>query len=169
MPGCGRRRSARSAVEQLAARLAHNQKVAGSSPARATTKEGHSRMPYANADQRREYQRRWMRERREQWLAENGPCKRCGSSDQLEVDHIDPEQKVSHRIWSWSHERRSAELAKCQVLCIDCHSTKTLAEVQRDLMHGTHQGYGRGCRCDDCRLAHRDHNRRWRARSTVTA
>jgi hypothetical protein len=43
----------------------------------------------------------------------------------LELDHVDPALKVSHRVWSWARERREAELAKCQVLCHDCHVAKT--------------------------------------------
>lgn len=46
--------------------------------------------------------------------------------DNLEVDHIDPDQKISHKVWSWAKPRRDAELAKCQVLCNKCHKNKTL-------------------------------------------
>lgn len=67
-------------------------------------------------------------ERRALWFLENGPCRLCGSWDNLQVDHIDPTWKVSHRIWSWRADRRSAELAKCQVLCVKCHKAKTTAE-----------------------------------------
>jgi hypothetical protein len=49
----------------------------------------------------------------------------------LELDHKDHRQKVSHTIWSWSMERRDAELAKCQVLCHDCHLDKTNKEGSR--------------------------------------
>lgn len=73
----------------------------------------------------KKYQSAWMKKRRETWLAANGPCRLCGSSERLEVDHIDHSTKVDHRVWSWSDERRKAELAKCQVLCHDCHKRKT--------------------------------------------
>ena len=69
----------------------------------------------------------WHRRRRA-WLAANGPCATCGSTERLEVDHKDPAPKVSHRIWSWSEVRRAAELAKCQVLCRKCHEAKTARE-----------------------------------------
>lgn len=86
---------------------------------------------------RREYQRtfqkRWANNRRLRWIQANGPCRACGSDYRLEVDHIDPAEKVSHRIWFWSDERRAAELAKCQVLCRRCHSKKTGAENGRRL------------------------------------
>lgn len=84
-------------------------------------------MPYVNKDQQRAYHREWLRKRREAFFAGKS-CALCGSSGPLELDHIDASQKVSHRIWSWSEARRSAEIAKCQVLCDDCHLDKTLAE-----------------------------------------
>ena len=58
----------------------------------------------------------------------NGPCAVCKSEKELEVDHVDPNQKVSHRIWSWTKERRGKELEKCQVLCHVCHEAKTAME-----------------------------------------
>lgn len=73
----------------------------------------------------REYQRKWIARRRAEWFAANGPCARCGSWDDLRLDHVDPRQKVEHKVWSWSTTRRDAELAKCQVLCFPCHVVKT--------------------------------------------
>ena len=118
-------------------------------------------VPYADPAVQREYQRVRIATRRAAWLAVNGPCRQCGSVDQLEIDHIDPGQKVSHRIWSWSDTRLLAELEKCQVLCRSCHMIKSLGAV--DLApHGTHQCYRRGCRCDECRAGHASHNARYR-------
>src|SRR5690606_33440259 len=86
-------------------------------------------------------------------------CVKCGSTENLELDHIDPSQKVSHRIWSWTESKRLEEIAKCQVLCNECHLVKSIKEKLVDYTHGTHtQGYARGCRCDDCREAHRIYN-----------
>lgn len=50
---------------------------------------------------------------------------RCGSTDNLELDHIEAEKKVDHKIWSWSEARRKTELEKCQALCHRCHKLKT--------------------------------------------
>jgi 5-methylcytosine-specific restriction endonuclease McrA len=72
----------------------------------------------------REYQRNWIAKRRAAYFADKS-CVRCGSTDRLELDHIIPEQKTHHAIWSWSESRRLAELEKCQVLCHDCHQEKT--------------------------------------------
>lgn len=78
----------------------------------------------------RNYQRAWVSTRRKKWLNRNGPCVICGSWRKLEVDHIDPSEKVyeSARIWSLSQPKREAELAKCQVLCHRHHAEKTNRE-----------------------------------------
>lgn len=89
-------------------------------------------MPYLNPESQKAAQAKWYQNaakvRRKEWLAQNGPCRKCGSSKRLEVDHIDPMTKVSHRIWTWTEERRNVELAKCQVLCRRCHTHKSLTE-----------------------------------------
>ena len=69
-----------------------------------------------------------MKAKRLSWLQENGPCRLCGSSDRLQVDHIDRNTKVTHRIWTWSEKRRLEELSKCQVLCYPCHRIKSNKE-----------------------------------------
>ena len=66
-----------------------------------------------------------MRNRRKEWFDLHGPCEACGSWIGLEVHHVNPETKVSHRVWSWSKKRRDAELAKCVVLCFTCHHATT--------------------------------------------
>lgn len=81
-------------------------------------------MPIKPLEERRKYAREWMAKRRKQWLAENGPCGRCGSTERLEIDHIDPALKTNHRVWSWAKLRRDAELAKCRVLCKKCHTKR---------------------------------------------
>lgn len=105
-------------------------------------------MPYSDPEAKREYQRRWMAERRAKYLA-GLVCVDCGSSDRPELDHRDPAQKVSHRIWSWRHDRILHEMAKCDVRCADCHHARHGAERER---HGVSR-YDAGCRCDICRAA----------------
>jgi hypothetical protein len=84
-------------------------------------------MGYSNPDLQREFNRKWVAARRAAWFA-GKQCVKCGSTESLELDHIDPATKVSHSIWSWTAERREAELAKCQVLCRKCHQEKSLTE-----------------------------------------
>jgi len=109
-----------------------------------------------------------MQALREKWLDENGPCKKCGSYDRLEVDHIDRTTKVTHAVWSWKPERRAVELAKCQVLCHECHLQKTISELTKPLVHGFTAYKSGKCRCDICRKAQVAHNRAWRLRTGRT-
>lgn len=120
------------------------------------------------SDRRRAYIQRYQRERRSrlrsQWIKENGPCKECGSTEDLEMDHIDPSHKVHHCIWSWSPERRAAETAKCQVLCKKCHLKKTIAACVRS-RHGSKKRYVKyKCRCELCVTAYRERRRAENAR-----
>lgn len=120
-------------------------------------------MPYKDPEKQREYQRELLKNRRFEWIAENGPCRQCGSSENLQIDHIDKSTKISHRIWSWSKLRREVELEKCQVLCSSCHFAKTALENQRPIPHGTDSAYTkRSCRCNSCREAHRVAKKTWR-------
>lgn len=52
---------------------------------------------------------------------ENGPCVKCGSWKDLEINHIESIFKETHRICSYSKVKQELELAKCEVLCSDCH------------------------------------------------
>jgi 5-methylcytosine-specific restriction endonuclease McrA len=99
----------------------------------------------------REYQRKWLKARRSEWLNKNGPCKKCGSWENLEVDHINSATKITSAVWSWAEDKRNEELAKCQVLCEKCHLEKTLRE-RRKADHGNGQMYQKyKCRCDKCK------------------
>lgn len=108
-------------------------------------------MPYKDKEKQREFQREWCRKRREDFFADKACI--CGSTINLELDHIDESKKITHRIWSWSEKRRNEELAKCQILCEACHKEKTSQYLQRPINHGTTTGYKRGCRCKSCHEA----------------
>lgn len=81
-------------------------------------------------DAKREYDKRWMAQRRASFF-DGKCCIKCGSIDQLELDHIDPKIKISHRIWSWSKVNQEKELIKCQVLCHVCHQIKSIEESRK--------------------------------------
>ena len=73
---------------------------------------------------KRDYQRKWLQARRDDWFADKS-CVDCGSTENLELDHVDPFLKISHKIWSWSKQRRTKELLKCVPRCSACHKLKT--------------------------------------------
>lgn len=126
-------------------------------------------MPYTDPDKQAKYQREWIAQRRAEWFAGKS-CAWCGSAEELQLDHVDPATKVSHRIWSWSDSRRNAELAKCQVLCRPCHEQKAISMLESPSMaqafrHGTGASYlKRHCKCVACRAWNSERVRRWRAR-----
>ena len=80
-------------------------------------------------------------------------CVKCGATETLEFDHINPEEKSFALTSEWSKAKSIwwAELQKCQLLCEECHLQKTVLE-QRTTLHGTWGMYrNRKCRCDTCK------------------
>lgn len=72
---------------------------------------------------------------------------------------------MSHKIWSWTAERRNAELAKCKVKCHRCHVRHHAAERRARIQHGTTSGYDiLRCRCEKCRHASRIYRHELRQR-----
>jgi hypothetical protein len=70
---------------------------------------------------RREELRLWFRE-----LKSTLSCSRCDEAtvECLQFHHRDPAQKdfeVSHMVLGYSRERILEEIAKCDVLCANCH------------------------------------------------
>ena len=117
---------------------------------------------------KRAYQREWMSARRTAWIEANGPCAQCGSSKDLEVDHIDPSLKEYNprEIWSRRAEVREHELAKCQVLCRACHKAKSDACQRQVICENGHDKRVTGTesnsnKCSECR---RENQRKRRAR-----
>lgn len=110
-------------------------------------------------DRKREYQKQWLTARRDAWIAANGPCAQCGGAESLSVDHRDRAGKVSHRVWSWSQERREAELEKCQVLCWECHKKKS--DEEQRVPHGGGARGRKNCKCGPCKERLREYNLHW--------
>jgi hypothetical protein len=109
-------------------------------------------MSYKDLATRREYNRNWLLARRLEWESKQ-ECALCGRrypDVRIEAHHRDQSQKVSHRIWSWSEERRAAELKKCTPLCNECHIAYERGKKMQT-QHGTAGMYHRGCSCEACR------------------
>lgn len=89
-----------------------------------------------------------------------GCCSRCSETENLQFHHIDPSEKLFNisNARSFSFEAVQAELLKCVLLCLKCHKAEHAAKC------GSIRAYENGCRCDDCRLAKREKNRRYQAK-----
>jgi hypothetical protein len=105
--------------------------------------------PAAQREYMRRYQREWYQKRRAEFFGDKICCQ-CGSAEHLELDHRDPSEKVNSAIWSWSEERRAAEIAKCDIRCSKCHKERHAAKARA---HGLSAYQSRACRCDICRAA----------------
>lgn len=100
------------------------------------------------------------------WATEllGGKCVWCGSTENLEFDHIDASTKeidISKMFRNRAKHTWQAELQKCQLLCRTCHKVKSRVEGNHagghnkieNPQHGTAVRYGKlyRCRCDRCR------------------
>ncbi len=105
-----------------------------------------------------EYMLRRYHRRREEALARlGGECTVCGAKENLEIDHVDPDQKVIalNKMWSIAEERFLKELAKCQLLCKTHHEEKSANEHGKERAKGQHGTLSshRYCRCLECKAA----------------
>lgn len=73
--------------------------------------------------------------RKVDWLDEykkTQKCAKCGVEDYrvLEFDHIEGNKdfNLANGKWNYGVEKLKEEIAKCQVLCVNCHRIKTLEE-----------------------------------------
>jgi hypothetical protein len=96
------------------------------------------------------------------WQA-NAP--RCGSTDELEFDHIDPETKVfavgSDMSRAW--DKLVEEALKCQLPCRECHVAKGI-EDRPEPAHSYYRYWYYGCRCATCKAANARKSARQRER-----
>ena len=122
------------------------------------------------AAKRAEYFRNYIKakkhERRQQLIEMlGGACVRCGTTETLQFDHIEPGTKSFSLGSNWTrawHEM-VAEAQKCQLLCKECHIVKT-AEDLGPPKHGFPRYLYWGCRCGVCRAANAEHSAWWRAK-----
>ena len=68
-----------------------------------------------------------------------GKCVGCGTTENLQFDHISPSEKsfsIGARL-GLSMKKLHEELKKCQLLCVECHLNKTKNEwVNKTIYHG---------------------------------
>ncbi len=136
--------------------------------------------PEQRKEQRRRYRKKYKvrlakyrtekaARNRSDWISKNGPCKHCGSTDNLQVDHIDPKTKdvnLSRKLFFVSKQRMESELLKCQVLCKPCHHKKSCFELPNNgqWIHGPNCYKRHKCKCRICKDGHAKQVREKRAR-----
>lgn len=102
-----------------------------------------------------------------------GKCKRCGTIENLEFDHIIPHCvnfRINGRSLDKPMDQLYAEVDRCQLLCHTCHKAKSDEESRQMVPwnkgqrlagnnfgeHGVASTYNeRGCRCPLCKKAKR--------------
>jgi len=125
-------------------------------------------------EEHRKYMKRLTRHNRKLALEYlGGKCVACGSIEELETDHIynDLDKKRIVDLLSGSWERLKKELDKCQLLCKDCHTEKTILEQGYCLpgeRHGHRTIYRKGCRCDLCKNAQKLYMREYMRKRRVS-
>lgn len=71
------------------------------------------------------------------WLADkkNHPCADCGEifpHEAMDFDHVRGRKVVQITdMWSWGREKVLAELAKCELVCANCHRKRTVQQLRR--------------------------------------
>lgn len=109
-------------------------------------------MAYKDASKQREAERRWYRENRERVFAKKNrkkaelralarrakerPCADCGVTYPyyvMDFDHVDGEKvmMISDLVNFGGTAKLLAELAKCDVVCSNCHRERTWRRLQR--------------------------------------
>ena len=79
---------------------------------------------------------RVRRQERRKILLEHlgGKCVGCGTTENLQFDHIDRTQKsfTIGKSMDYSMEKLIPEVEKCQLLCYNCHEIKSLINHDKD-------------------------------------
>lgn len=114
----------------------------------------------------REYMLKRYHERRKQAVEIlGGKCVVCGTTAQLEIDHIDRLTKTMDlgKLWSCAKKRYFEELKLCQLLCKAHHEIKSAKEASVE--HGQGLTGKRNCRCEICKPLknkyQRENKKRW--------
>lgn len=103
-------------------------------------------------DYMREYMLNRYYQKRKQAIELLGSvCVDCGSTTELEVDHVDPSKKLVEigKIWSYSKDRFLSEITKCALRCKPCHQIKTSTFLSVE--HGGGLTGKKNCNCGKCR------------------
>ncbi len=91
---------------------------------------------YQKHKQKRTNKQRENRQQRRLLMIERlgGKCAGCGTTENLQFDHIDRTQKIDNvaKILDYSVEKLTEEVDKCQLLCYECHEFKSLINHDKE-------------------------------------
>jgi 5-methylcytosine-specific restriction endonuclease McrA len=99
-----------------------------------------------------------------------GKCIKCDSVEDLQFDHVKPRKKtgagfvITKKLAGVAERKLETEIRKCQLLCGECHSRKSIIERGYKIskgQHGTISTY-RYCKCAECRRANAEYKRKWK-------
>ena len=93
-----------------------------------------------------------------------GKCVVCGSTEELQFDHIDPSTKLFTISSGWAFAEATVllELEKCQILCRDHHTGHGTGK-HSTAKHGSVTMYShQRCRCDPCKEAWNTRSREYK-------
>lgn len=107
---------------------------------------------------------RYHRRRREVVVLLGGTCRSCGTTNDLEIDHIDRKTKRHNisKLINGNWEKLLAELEHCQLLCVVCHKEKS--DQEQSLNHGQGVTGKKNCRCELCGPLKRGYMREFKKR-----
>lgn len=119
-------------------------------------------------DEYREYMRVYMMERYHKRRSEafkilGGKCVVCGTTENLEIDHVDRSLKtmdVARMAWV-SKDRFLKEIENCQLLCKPHHIAKSREE--QSVPHGGGVSGKKNCPCEPCTAKRREYARSYKA------
>ena len=107
-------------------------------------------------------------------------CKQSYSYPVYDFHHLDPREKDLdwNKMRLVTQETLDAELAKCVLLCSNCHRERHFKQrpekqplirpVPRVWEHGTRNGYTyHKCRCEPCKKANNEHSKRYRKKEAT--
>lgn len=113
--------------------------------------------------------KRYHRLKNEAFKFLGGKCVKCGKTEKLQFDHIDPKEKNIEmgKFLTFPLKKFWEEVKKCQLLCDECHQLKTINDLGKKVAKGTHGTISsyRYCHCEICKEAKREWTRNYRKTS----
>lgn len=94
-------------------------------------------------------------------------CIDCGTTEELELDHLEPWNKTYDigKVWTYSIIKFWAEVEKCTLRCKECHKRTT--SEWRSVDHGEGLTGKKNCRCDLCGPLKNVYMKNWKLKRAI--